>query len=113
MRPASLPHIAAEEADGRLRLLVPRTGFWQRLGTRWLDTPDRISIALDAFGSFVWQYCDGRHTVSEIAGAMEERFGVEAEPVLERLVVFLRMMVAGRLIRLLAAEAEEVSGECR
>ena len=113
MRPENSPNVTAEARDGQLMLVVRRTGLLSRLCTKWFHTPGATTIALDDYGSFVWQYCDGNYTVGEIAGAMREPFGCEAEPVLERLVVFLRMLANNRLVVLSKPREVEVASACR
>ncbi|MDZ7859339.1 MAG: PqqD family protein [Candidatus Krumholzibacteriota bacterium] len=44
---------------------------------------------LDKIGSFVWLMCDGEKRVEEIGDLMKEEFGEEAEPLLDRLGLFL------------------------
>jgi len=55
-------------------------------------------IRLDDIGSFVWLQCDGRATVREIGKLMKDRFGEKAEPVYDRLALFLRNLTESRFI---------------
>ena len=47
-------------------------------------------IRLDALGSFTWRRLDGHATVGEIAAALREEFGDQADAAEERVGRFLR-----------------------
>lgn len=100
MYPVVADQVITEEENGQIRLIVRHTGFFRRLAVKLFRTSDQTTTTLDAHGSFVWRHCDGRFTVGEIVGVMRERFGSDAEPALERLILFLRMLIRLRLIRL-------------
>ena len=55
-------------------------------------------VHLDDIGSWVWQRCDGRATVREIAEGMKDHFGEKVEPVYERLSIFLRSLEGDKFI---------------
>ncbi|MFC1610336.1 PqqD family protein [Myxococcota bacterium] len=87
------------EEEQQVALLVPRFGR-SRVG-RTLERWTRASpyrVHLDEIGTFVWRRCDGQTRVSDIAGAMQEEFGDEIEPVEERLVQFLQQLLRGRFV---------------
>ncbi|GAB6932261.1 PqqD family protein [Calditerricola satsumensis] len=86
--------LEAAEAPDTLTLVVPRTGWLERLSVRYLNQPAAIRVALDPLGSFVLARCDGRHTVADIAAALRERFGDDAEPLVPRLAKFLEIVEA-------------------
>ena len=56
-------------------------------------------IRLDEFGSWVWQRCDGRATVREIAEGMREHFGEKVEPVYDRLGLFFKKLESDQFIQ--------------
>jgi hypothetical protein len=88
------------EADGRVRVLVPRfRARWMAWYLRLLRRPC-AELRLDELGSTAWLLFDGRHTVAEVAAALEERFGPAATPAADRLAIFLRQLEGGRLVRL-------------
>lgn len=87
--------------ENRLTLVVPRTGWLERLSVRWLGQPKAIRVKLDELGSFVLSHCDGTRTVQELADALEQAFGQKAEPVLPRLVQFLKILDANGWITMI------------
>jgi hypothetical protein len=80
-------------------LLVPK--FRNRVLVRWflplLRRPD-FRVQLDEVGSFVWQLCDGTHTVLEISVRLEGRFGEKSLP--ERLARFMNTMAREKFVQL-------------
>ena len=85
--------------NDRIVLLVPK--FRSRLARKWvvprLPKPD-IRVTLDAFGSYVWQRCDGETTVEEIGRQMAEHFNEQLEPLYDRIGIFLRRLVKDRFL---------------
>ncbi len=76
--------------DGTVDVLVPRFGndWFSRIFKRFVkNTP--ISLHLDEIGTAVWRLCDGRRSVYEIGGSLEDELGDKIEPVYERLGLFL------------------------
>ncbi len=47
-------------------------------------------VKLDKMGSFFWKNCDGEKNVKEIARLHREKFGDDAEPVLDRVSLFVQ-----------------------
>lgn len=60
-------------------------GFYHGIAHKFFKTPSVSHIALDRFGSFVWQQIDGQRSIMEIGVLVKEKFGKEAEPLYERL----------------------------
>jgi hypothetical protein len=87
------------ESGGVVEVLMPRygRGGLARALSRLLN-PRPVRIRLDQVGAFVWSRCDGRHSMDQIAKVMREEFGPEAEPVEERLLVFVRRMLREKLV---------------
>lgn len=94
-RPAGRENVAMEEGE---QLTVYHNHWLSKLCSRYFRTPRQTYIKLDPYGAFVWRHCNGQHTVADIARLMGEEFGEQAEPVLERLIVFLRMLLGRKLI---------------
>jgi hypothetical protein len=79
--------------DGRVILIIPkfRGAMAKKWLLPWLSRPN-FRVKLDVYGSFIWQHCDGRTPVSEMAGKMVAAFGPEIEPVYERIAAFMRKL---------------------
>lgn len=85
--------------DELVTLLVPR--FEGRRLTallgRLLRRPD-IRVRLDSLGSFVWQQCDGKATVVDIAARAAAKFGGDAEAMLHRTGAFFAKLTGERVV---------------
>lgn len=55
-------------------------------------------VKLDDVGSFVWEWCDGKKTVKEIARGLKEKFGEKVEPLHNRLALYLQNLEKNRFI---------------
>lgn len=86
------------DEQGIVTVHVVNQGFYNRLAQKLFKRPRISHIRLDEYGSFVWQQMDGKRTVYQISGLLGERFGKEAEPVLDRLVEYLRILYQNKLI---------------
>lgn len=93
-------------ADELVTLLVPR--FEGRRLTallgRFLRRPD-IRVRLDPLGSFVWQQCDGKTTVVDIAARAAAKFGGDAEAMLHRTGAFLAKLARERVVTMRQPDA--------
>lgn len=82
---------AWSESDNRVVIERPGPrnrglrGVSERL-SHWL-APRRLR--LDELGSYTWRRLDGRTAVGEIADDIRKRFGEKAEPVEERVALFI------------------------
>lgn len=80
------------EIDDRLIVTVRlRQDHWiQRLGRKLrIRIPEYRRISMDEYCSFVFQCIDEKRTVKEIGELMLDKFGEQANPLYERLLVFL------------------------
>lgn len=62
-----------------------------------LKSPN-YKVNLDAYGSFVWNNCDGKTTVAEIGERLKKEFGEDIEPVYERLCLFIKTLKRNRFV---------------
>ena len=67
-----------------------------------------IKIKLDAFGSHVWNLCDGQKNIGEISESLTQQFGDEVQPVYERLAAFFRQLHDRGFVRLRKADGSYV-----
>lgn len=78
--------------DGCVEIAMPNRGFFNRLAQLIWKRPKISYISLDEFGSFVWLQVDGERSVLDISVLVKEQFGEKAEPLLERLSVFVKTL---------------------
>lgn len=88
------------EADkkGIVTVHVLNKGFYNLLAQKIFKKPRVSHIKLDEYGSFIWQQMDGKRNVFELSKIVEAHFGEKAEPVLNRLVAFIRILYQNKFI---------------
>jgi hypothetical protein len=64
----------------------------------FLMLPDSRQLKLDEVGTFVWNLCDGKHTVAELVAAMAEKYKLSRREVEVSLTEFLRMLAKKGMI---------------
>jgi hypothetical protein len=87
--------------DGGLAVIL-KPKFSSRLLRRYLVPrlkKPNFKISLDEKGSFLWDQIDGHRSVKELGLLFKNRFGDEAEPLFDRLGLFLQQLERNRFIR--------------
>ncbi len=98
MRPLRNPQIEWRNDRKVVALVIRRTGPLHGFCQRWFRVPASTTLELDDLGGRVWNLCDGKHTVEEIAAVLSAEFGAGAEPLLPRLTRFIQYLDRARLI---------------
>ncbi|HDQ45248.1 MAG TPA: PqqD family protein [bacterium] len=77
-------------SDGSVTLRKPKSGNWLiNLIIRKTGVSPTCRIRLDAYGSAVWEWCDGKRTAFEIAEQLRRRFREIEDTVYDRVGQFL------------------------
>jgi len=85
--------------DGTVVVLVPKFRHpWMRWVQQYLRKK-YFHVRLDAHGSFVWIYCDGKTPVGTIAEMFRKEFG-DSDDVIDRLNTFLSILERDQFIRI-------------
>lgn len=87
-----------QDEEGLVELTVENKGFFNRLAQKVFNRPAISYIQLDAIGSLVWLQLGQKDDVLSISEAVKEKFGQEAEPLLQRLGQFFNIMEQHQLI---------------
>ncbi len=92
--PAKNEKIATRLSEGGLvQLLVRQDGMLRKFTRRFvMKIPETTTIDLDCYGSFIWGLIDGRKDIYGIGILLKERFGVDVEPLYERLCRYMKIM---------------------
>ncbi|MBQ6401996.1 MAG: PqqD family protein [Firmicutes bacterium] len=81
-------------------LHVRRRGLGHTIAQKVFGKPEIGHIHLEPMGSFIWKQIDGRRSVYDIGLLLREEFGDEAEPLFERLAMYMKNLDAqGYIIR--------------
>lgn len=73
-------------------LVIPRTGWIEQIGVKYLRQSPEHRYELDDLGCFVLERCTGAYRVKDIEKEVENTFGEKAAPTLPRLVKFLQIL---------------------
>lgn len=92
--------IEAERTDdGEVRLIIPRRErWWVRSLGRLFYIPKQRPLTLDEIGSFVWELCDGKHTVRQIIKALSKRYRLHRKEAEVSVVAYLRQLTKRGII---------------
>lgn len=80
------------DENGLVKLIIWRNSLIDKVARRLFNTPKRTVIDLDEQGSNVWKNIDGERSVGELVQLQRDKFGKSAEPALERLITFIRIL---------------------
>lgn len=86
--------------DGKVTLLIPK--FRGKILSKYLQPYIKrkfYKVKLDTLGSFVWNHCDGKSSVNDIAAKMRKQFGDEAEPADDRVAKFIQHLYRGDCVK--------------
>lgn len=68
-------------------------------------------VTLDEVGSFVWDMCDGKHTVEEIVQELSDRYKMMRRETEVALMTYFQQLASRRFIGVLVPEAKKKEGE--
>jgi hypothetical protein len=91
--------------DGLIDLIISRDGFLDTMVRKIARTPNRKVISLDSVGSGVWKAIDNNRDLGAIALVIKEEFGVDADPLYDRLLSFVRLLKNNEFIDLKRVES--------
>ncbi len=93
LKPVRAPIKQETNDDGCTVLIYPK-GFtrFESWLQRKLGGPKDIRRPLDDKGTIIWGMCDGEHTVLEICEVLDDKYGIEIEPVVARVWKFIAIL---------------------
>lgn len=78
--------------EDHIIIMENHKGVWEQLFQQILKKPKITKIELDVYGSYVWRKINGKKNIYEIGKEVSENFGMEIEPLYERMVLFIRTL---------------------
>lgn len=84
--------IYSKDDNGNVTIDIINKGLFNLIARKLFNRPKITHIHLDDMGSFIWSYIDGKNSVYDIGKKVGEHFGESAEPLYERLVMYVRML---------------------
>ena len=79
-----------DSGSGEVVVEMENRGFTNRIAQLFFKRPARSYITLDGMGSFIWTCIDGERTVYEIGALLHDKYGDSADPLYERLSVYIK-----------------------
>lgn len=78
---------------GEASLVIPqKEKLWVRLMSKIFMLPDKRVVVLDSIGSFVWEMCDGKHTISHIIKALQKKHQLTRKEAETSLFTFIQQL---------------------
>jgi hypothetical protein len=94
--------------DGLVVIRIRKNfGRFERALRKVAGGPEFLNIPLDKHGTRIWELCDGKHNILQIATIVYKEFKEEIEPVLPRVVKFLELLLKRNFISLKAPERSQ------
>ncbi|MCR5580723.1 MAG: PqqD family protein [Pseudobutyrivibrio sp.] len=78
--------------SGEVVVEMENKGFTNRLAQKFFKRPAVSHIHLEGMGSFIFTCIDGNRSVHEIGQMVHDKYGDEAEPLYERLSVYMKQL---------------------
>lgn len=81
------------DEKGEASLVVPQKDkLWIRLASKLFMLPDKRVIVLDSIGTYVWQMCDGKHTISQIIKGVQKQYQLTRKEAETSLFTFMQQL---------------------
>lgn len=74
-------------------LVIPQKDkIWVKWTSKIFMLPDKRVVVLDSIGAFVWQMCDGKHTISQIIKALQKKHQLTRKEAETSLFTFIQTL---------------------
>lgn len=96
LRPGKNSLITSEKQEtGETILIVPQNDKVNRITkfvAKWMKIPNERKIELDEVGGYVWELCDGTHTVDTIVKRTSQEYKMSRREAEVSVTMFLQML---------------------
>ena len=86
-------------SSGEVIVEMKNKGFTNMIAQKFFKKPAVSHIHLPGMGSFIFGCIDGKRTVYEIGALLKDEYGDEAEPLYERLSLYMKQLQNSGFIR--------------
>jgi hypothetical protein len=97
-RPEGLVFNCSDE--GEVTVDMENKGFTNKVAQKFFKRPSVSHIKLEGMGSFIFTKIDGNRSVYDIGLLLKEEYGDSAEPLYERLSVFMKHLESAGFVTL-------------
>jgi len=96
LRPGRNAQLTWEKRESGETILTvpenPKAGRVTKLMARWLKVPNERHVELDEVGGYVWELCDGDHTVESIVQKTGRQYKMNRREAEVSVTMFLQML---------------------
>ena len=78
--------------SGEVTVEMQNKGFTNRIAQKFFGRPAVSHIDLEGMGSYIFECVDGTRSVYDIGQMLKDKYGDEAEPLYERLSVYMKKL---------------------
>lgn len=86
--------------DGIVEIDIEHKGFYHKIAQKFFHKPRISHIALDNYGSIVWQSMTEKRTVYDIVQIMQHHFPDEKDRMLDRVVTYMATLERNKFIHM-------------
>ncbi|WP_036606492.1 PqqD family protein [Oribacterium sp. P6A1] len=79
-------------SSGEVIVEMENKGFTNRIAQKFFKKPAVSHIHLQGMGNFIFGCVDGKRSVFEIGTLLKEEYGDQAEPLYERLCLYMKQL---------------------
>lgn len=90
--------------DGVVVVDMENKGFANKVAQRFFKRPEVSHITLEGMGSFIFRQIDGVRSVYDIGAVLKEEYKDEAEPLYERLSVYMKQLETNGFVTLVSKD---------
>ncbi len=94
--------------DEVVKIIFPvKKGKWLQFWSKIYKIPDKRRVALDKIGSFVWERCDGKRHVADIAQDLADSYKLVRQEAEISLIKYLQQLSKRGFIAFLGSEFDK------
>ena len=86
--------------DVMVEIDVENKGFYHSIAQKFFHKPRVSHIALEKYGTVVWNSMNGENTVYDIVKIMEQEFPEEKDRMLDRVVTYMAVLQRNQFIHM-------------
>ncbi len=89
-------------------LVIPQKDkLWVKWTSKLFMLPDKRVVVLDSIGAYVWQMCDGKHTISQIIKALQKKHQLTRKEAETSLFTFIQTLGKRNFIQFAIPQEEK------
>ena len=89
-------------------LVIPQKDKrWVKWTSKLFMLPDKRVVVLDSIGAYVWQMCDGKHTISQIIKALQKKHQLTRKEAETSLFTFIQTLGKRNFIQFAIPQEEK------